>query len=1174
MAQKVYLKKSAVVDKTPSASNLEFGELAINYASGSGKSFLAAEKYDGSIAKFHEDTYNEAKYASKTAYESYTATTDSAIATAKDTAVSAFTYASAISATVKSTYWTSATTKSKIDEAKNAAVTSAYNASVASAKAYTDGLADFVKTYSSTTDSTLATLKSSATTLSGWVTDLYSKVGNYATHDEVKNASGNAITSAVSKAITSAKSYVDTNFVDKTTYTGYTATTNSSIATAQGTADAISATVRSGYWTSAETKTKIDAAVTSAYNASTAYTYGQIEALNLGQYATSAQLETTNSNLSTLSGEVVTIKGNYATKSFVGSASGYAYTQAKSDVIGQSTDNKDANTIYGAKAYASSLTKTLSGNVVTYVDGKVTTINSDISAVKTSAFTLSASVVSLSGAVNTKLSSVFKYKGTVASCSNLPNNAETGDTYNVVAASGNTPAGTNWTWSGERWDPLAGTVDLSGYVTAETYNGYTGATDSTLSDHGNKIEKLTTNSGSMQNQITQLTTNSGSLQNQVTKLSSNSGVMQNQIDKLIENSGSMYTTLTGVTGSITTLQSATGDLTNKVTQLITNSGSLQNQITKLEANSGAMHNQIAKLEANSGSLQNQVTKLAENSASMYTTLTGATGDITTLKSNTATMDTTLTKVNSSYVSAVTISTTGTVATIASNKLTIPVVNNNAALAFGESKTIATIGGVNVTASLPEGGHQGPQGPKGSQGPQGPAGANGTNGTNGTDGAQGRQGPQGTKGDQGPQGPTGAQGPNGQNGNDATGVQGPQGPAGANGTNGANGNQGPQGPQGIRGTKVGVVSSATFVSQGEVSIDPNGETYEIGDKVICIQYYSGYGTAIGALEIIGTSGTNYTAKIMAVGDCKDGAQGYQGAQGRQGPIGQDGYYIKQTAALTGKAESVWIGTTGSNSGVGKTVIQTFSAGHGLRVNDYFTLYGTDTTFGNGHLNIVRVTATANTRVTGTTVSAVEAYAGADGYQGPQGPKGSDGTNATGVQGPQGPKGAQGPAAEGSSLSLTTSNSGNHYLIGCNATSTAATTLSSSNTHRAGAATGSGIYWTGWNLYASSDERLKDFYDDVEVDLDKIKTLPKKYFRWKDKEVDGSKMNIGTSAQKLRELYPELVSGEDDGTLGVCYEKLSVVALAAVDKLHEENVVLKKEVEELKSRLDKIEGQLGI
>ena len=1097
---------------------------------------------------------------------------------------------------MKSTYWTSATTKSKIDEAKNAAVTSAYNASVASAKAYTDGLADFVKTYSSTTDSTLATLKSSATTLSGWVTDLYSKVGNYATHDEVKNASGNAITSAVSKAITSAKSYVDTNFVDKTTYTGYTAATNSSIATAQGTADAISATVRSGYWTSAETKTKIDAAVTSAYNASTAYTYGQIEALNLGQYATNAQLDTTNSNLSTLSGEVVTIKGNYATKSFVGSASGYAYTQAKSDVIGQSTDNKDANTIYGAKAYASSLTKTLSGNVVTYVDGKVTTINSDISAVKTSAFTLSASVVSLSGAVNTKLSSVFKYKGTVASCSNLPNNAETGDTYNVVAASGNTPAGTNWTWSGERWDPLAGTVDLSGYVTAETYNGYTGATNSTLSDHGNKIEKLTTNSGLMQNQITQLTTNSGSLQNQVTKLSSNSGVMQNQINKLAENSGSMYTTLTGVTGNITTLQSATGDLTNKVTQLITNSGSLQNQITKLEANSGAMHNQIVKLEANSGSLQNQITKLAENSASMYTTLTGATGDITTLKSNTATMNTTLTKVNSSYVSAVTISTTGTAATIASNKLTIPVVNSNAALAFGEPKTIATIGGVNVTASLPEGGYQGPQGPKGSQGPQGPAGANGTNGTNGTDGAQGPQGPtgaqgnkgdqgpQGTKGDQGPQGPKGIdatgvqgpQGPKGQNGNDATGVQGPQGPKGANGTNGTNGTdgaqgrQGPQGPQGIRGTKVGVVSSITFVSQGEVGIDPNGETYEIGDKVICIQYYSGYGTAIGALEIIGTSGTNYTAKIMAVGDCKDGAQG---AQGRQGPIGQDGYYIKQTAALTNKADSVWTGTTGQNSGVGKTVIQTFSSGHGLRVNDYFTLYGTDT-YGNGHLNIVRVTATASSRVTGTTVSAVKANKGTDGYQGPQGPKGSDGTNATGVQGPQGPSGAQGPAAGGSSLSLTTSNSGNHYLIGCTGTSTAATTLSSSNTHRAGAATGSGIYWTGWNLYASSDERLKDFYDDVEVDLDKIKTLPKKYFRWKDKEVDGSKMNIGTSAQKLRELYPELVSGEDDGTLGVCYEKLSVVALAAVDKLHEENAALKKEVEKLKSRIDKIEGQLGI
>ena len=65
MAQKVYLKKSSVIDKTPATNNMDFGELGINYASGNGKSFLLTKKYDGSYAKFHEDSYNAATFATK-----------------------------------------------------------------------------------------------------------------------------------------------------------------------------------------------------------------------------------------------------------------------------------------------------------------------------------------------------------------------------------------------------------------------------------------------------------------------------------------------------------------------------------------------------------------------------------------------------------------------------------------------------------------------------------------------------------------------------------------------------------------------------------------------------------------------------------------------------------------------------------------------------------------------------------------------------------------------------------------------------------------------------------------------------------------------------------------------------------------------------------------------------
>lgn len=103
------------------------------------------------------------------------------------------------------------------------------------------------------------------------------------------------------------------------------------------------------------------------------------------------------------------------------------------------------------------------------------------------------------------------------------------------------------------------------------------------------------------------------------------------------------------------------------------------------------------------------------------------------------------------------------------------------------------------------------------------------------------------------------------------------------------------------------------------------------------------------------------------------------------------------------------------------------------------------------------------------------------------------------------------------------------------------------------------------YHSSDERLKTFEGDVEVDLEKLKALPKKYFHW-TADADG-KRQLGTSAQAVEEVFPELVSTNADGYKSVNYANLSIVALAAVDKLAEKNA-------ELERRLAKIEKLLNI
>lgn len=62
--------------------------------------------------------------------------------------------------------------------------------------------------------------------------------------------------------------------------------------------------------------------------------------------------------------------------------------------------------------------------------------------------------------VDGKISSVYRYKGTVAAYADLPDTGLTvGDVYNVETD------GNNYAWNGTVWDKLGGDIDLSGYQT-------------------------------------------------------------------------------------------------------------------------------------------------------------------------------------------------------------------------------------------------------------------------------------------------------------------------------------------------------------------------------------------------------------------------------------------------------------------------------------------------------------------------------------------------------------------------------------------------------------------------------------------------------------------------------------------------------------------------------------
>jgi hypothetical protein len=144
------------------------------------------------------------------------------------------------------------------------------------------------------------------------------------------------------------------------------------------------------------------------------------------------------------------------------------------------------------------------------------------------------------------------------------------------------------------------------------------------------------------------------------------------------------------------------------------------------------------------------------------------------------------------------------------------------------------------------------------------------------------------------------------------------------------------------------------------------------------------------------------------------------------------------------------------------------------------------------------------------------------------------------------------------SVTTTST--YYLCGSTSSSTTTGTLvKRSNVY----VNGSAAVYAGGGFYYASDETLKNFSKDIEIDFDSLKRIPKKYFTWK---VGDTTPQLGTSAQVVRELYPEIVGTSDSGKLSVDYAKLAVIALAAIDKLHEENLSLKQELERIKTILN--------
>ena len=333
------------------------------------------------------------------------------------------------------------------------------------------------KTYA---DATFLTKASAGTMYSNVTSQFSNYTPTTGMNTQIANASARSVSSAVTyvngrdatlsaSTFASAKTYADATFLTKASAGTMYSTLSNNVTNVNNSLTAFSATVINNYATDAKASSYAAAALANSMD----YTDSKIQAIGIGDYLTRASAGTMYANITSkfdnyaLSSVVNTQIANASARTYA-AASAYTNTQDAS---------LSAKTFASAKTYADAtfLTKASAGTMYSNVTNSVST--------------LSSSTVSLSAAVNTKLSTVYSYQGSVASCANLPATGKVnGYVYNVVAASGNTPAGTNYAWNGSDWDALGGTVDLTGYLTKAS----AGTMYSTLA---NQIENVTTSLG-------------------------------------------------------------------------------------------------------------------------------------------------------------------------------------------------------------------------------------------------------------------------------------------------------------------------------------------------------------------------------------------------------------------------------------------------------------------------------------------------------------------------------------------------------------------------------------------------------------------------------------------------------------------------------------------------------
>lgn len=102
-------------------------------------------------------------------------------------------------------------------------------------------------------------------------------------------------------------------------------------------------------------------------------------------------------------------------------------------------------------------------------------------------------------------------------------------------------------------------------------------------------------------------------------------------------------------------------------------------------------------------------------------------------------------------------------------------------------------------------------------------------------------------------------------------------------------------------------------------------------------------------------------------------------------------------------------------------------------------------------------------------------------------------------------------------------------------------------------------TASSFYSSSDIRLKNIISNIQYSSEEIASLRSVKYTWKNKN---EKVHIGSIAQDVERIIPEVVNTDNEGYKSLDYATLGAIGVISLAR---EIVELKKEIKELKSKL---------